>query len=173
MHHPAKLRGWIAPSPCPWGAWGIPKAATTLAQSLLRATTGWMPTTSASRQASLARPRLLLPECKCQIFFFSPKRPLEQRKLQRNGDKGPRGCVCSSWERRSWRGREHHNLFLIVKPDLAANFTPIATLDEEEGCCFSRAVAALLKNTILCMASPTSIDSVCLCRYHKLILPWL
>lgn len=38
--------------------------------------------------------------------FFSPKKNLEQRKLQRNHDKGPKGCVCSSWERRSWRGRK-------------------------------------------------------------------
>lgn len=39
--------------------------------------------------------------------------------------------------------RKHHNLFLIVKTDFAANCTPTATSDEGEGCCFSSAVAAL------------------------------
>lgn len=57
--------------------------------------------------------------------------------------------------------REHHNLFLIIKTDLPANFTPMVTFDEGEGCRFSSAVAALLTNTILCTASPTSI----LCVY--------
>lgn len=35
LHHPAKIRGWISPCPCPRGEQRIPRVAILLAQSLL------------------------------------------------------------------------------------------------------------------------------------------
>jgi len=59
-----------APLPRPWGAWGTPRAATTLARSLLQATTGWMPSTSASMQASLAK---VAPAC--ALYWMAAAQP--------------------------------------------------------------------------------------------------